>query len=128
MSDALTVGVVGGYGATGRVVVSELWKSTSWDIRIGGRNLAKARTLGAEFDGRVSAFQVDVLDSNSLEKFCSECSMVVNCAGPVSVLQDRAAQAAFHQRCHYIDAAGMTFVKERMLPHSREVAALDYRS
>jgi saccharopine dehydrogenase (NAD+, L-lysine forming) len=37
------------------------------------------------------------------------------------VLRDRVAQAAFRSRCHYVDAAGMSFVKERMLPHSREI-------
>lgn len=37
------------------------------------------------------------------------------------VLQDRVAQAAWRARSHYIDAAGMSIVKERMLPHSREM-------
>jgi hypothetical protein len=40
------------------------------------------------------------------------------------VLQDRVAQAAFRRNCHYIDFAGLTLVKERMLPHSREIADL----
>jgi saccharopine dehydrogenase (NAD+, L-lysine-forming) len=124
VTDDVTVGVVGGYGATGRVVVSELWKSSSWEIRIGGRDLAKAKAFAADFDQRVTAAQVDVLDSNSLENFCSQCSIVVNCAGPVMLLQDRVAQAAFHQHCHYVDAAGLTFVKEHLLQHSREIADL----
>ena len=40
------------------------------------------------------------------------------------LLQDRVAQAAFRKRSHYVDVAGMTFVKERMLPHAREIADL----
>jgi hypothetical protein len=40
------------------------------------------------------------------------------------VLQDRVAQAAFRGRCHYIDAAGMSLVRERMLPHSRVIEDL----
>lgn len=38
------------------------------------------------------------------------------------VLQDRVAQAAFRARCHYVDLAGMSFVKEGMLPHHQEIA------
>jgi hypothetical protein len=44
------------------------------------------------------------------------CSLIVNCAGPVSLLQDRVAQAALRARCHYVDLAGMSFVKERLCP------------
>jgi len=40
------------------------------------------------------------------------------------VLQDRVAQAAIRNRCHYVDAAGLLTVKERMLPRSREIARL----
>jgi saccharopine dehydrogenase (NAD+, L-lysine forming) len=104
--------------------VSELWKSCDGEILVGGRDLDKAKALAAEFDGRVAAAQVDVLDKHSLDDFCSRCSIVVNCAGPVMVLQDRVAQAAFSRRCHYIDAAGMSFVQERMLPHRREIEDL----
>lgn len=83
--------------------------------------MAKGKALAAEFDRRASAAHLDVLDAHSLDDFCSRCSIIVNCAGPVMVLQDRVAQAAFRRRCHYIDAAGMSFVKERMLSHSREI-------
>lgn len=117
-------GIVGGYGAAGRIVASELWKSCDGEVVIGGRDLEKAKVLAAEFDGRVSAAHVDVLDDRSLNDFCSQCSIIINCAGPVVVLQDRVAQAAFRKRCHYIDAAGMSFVKERMLPHRQEIEDL----
>jgi hypothetical protein len=122
MSQKVTFGVVGGYGATGRVVVSELWKSCNGEILIGGRDLANGSALAAEFDGRVSAVHLDALDSRSLDDFCSRSSIIVNCAAPVMVLQDRVAQAAFRAHCHYIDAAGLLVVKERMLPHSRDIA------
>src|SRR5262249_46319987 len=122
MSRTVTFGIIGGYGATGRVVVSELWKSCKGEILIGGRDLAKGTALARELGSRVSAAHLDVLDGRSLDDFCSQCSIIVNCAGPVMVLQDRVAQAAFRRRCHYIDIAGLTFVKERMLRHSRQIA------
>jgi hypothetical protein len=37
-------------------------------------------------------------------------------------LQDRVAQAAWRSRCHYVDLAGLMLVKERLLPHSKEIA------
>jgi len=117
-------GIVGGYGAAGRIVASELWKSCDGEIVIGGRDLEKAKGLASQFDNRVSAAPLDVLDAHSLDDFCSQCSIIVNCAGPVIALQDRVAQAAFSRRCHYVDAAGMSFVKERMLPHHREIEDL----
>jgi len=121
MSRTATFGIVGGYGATGRIVASELWKSCGGEILIGGREVARGRDFAAEFDGRASSVQLDVLDDRSLDDFCSRCSINVNCAGPVMVLQDRVAQAAFRSRSHYIDAAGMSLVKERMLPHRQEI-------
>lgn len=124
MSKAVTFGVVGGYGATGRAVVSELVKSGVGEILIGGRDLAKGNAAAAEFGGGISAVRLDVLAPRSLDEFCSRCSIIVNTAGPVIVLKDRIAQAAFHRHCHYIDAAGMAVVKERMLPHAEEIAAL----
>jgi saccharopine dehydrogenase-like NADP-dependent oxidoreductase len=124
MAEKATFGVVGGYGATGRVVVSELWKSSAGRILIGGRDPTKARALATEFDGRVSTALVDVMNRNSVDDFCRQCSIVVNCAGPVMVLQDRVAQAALRKQCHYVDAAGLKTVRECMLPRSREIVDL----
>lgn len=104
--------------------MSELWKSCHGEILIGGRDLAKGKALAAEFDSRVSAAHLDVLDARSLDDFCNQCSIIVNCGGPVMVLQDRVAQAAFRGHCHYINPGGLPVVKECMLPHSREIADL----
>jgi short subunit dehydrogenase-like uncharacterized protein len=125
MSRGVTFGIVGGYGAAGRIVASEIWKCCDGEILIGGRDLAKGKALAAEFDDRASAVHLDVLDARSLDDFCSRCSIIVNCAGPVMALQDRVAQAAIRGRCHYIDAAGMSVVKERMHAHIREIKDLE---
>lgn len=121
MNRPATIGIAGGYGATGKEVASQLSKSGEGEILIGGRDLAKGKALAAELGGRVSAAPLDVLDAQSLDAFCRRCSIVVNCAGPVKVLEDRVAQGAFRAQCHYIDAAGMSLVKERMLPHRGEI-------
>jgi len=58
MNRPITFGIIGGYGATGIVVASELRKSTDGEILIGGRQLEKAKALASQFDGRVSAAHV----------------------------------------------------------------------
>jgi hypothetical protein len=127
MSQSSRLGIVGGYGATGRVVVSELWKTCPGEIRIGGRDLARGQALAATFDGRVSAARLDVLDGPSLDRFCGECSVIVHCGGPVMQLQDRVAQAALRSRCHYVDLADLTVVKERMDPRAKDITDLGLR-
>jgi short subunit dehydrogenase-like uncharacterized protein len=127
MSEEIRFGVVGGYGATGRAVVSELLQSGGGEILVGGRNLAKGKELAAGLGARVSASQLDVLDAQSLDDFCGGCSIIINCGGPVSQLQDRVAQAAFRKRCNYVEVAGLSFVKERMISHSREIGDLGLR-
>jgi saccharopine dehydrogenase-like NADP-dependent oxidoreductase len=122
MNQKVTFGVIGGYGAIGRVVASELWKSCSGKVLICGRDRARSEALAAEFDGRVVAERVDVFDNDSLENFCRRCSVIVNTAAPVMVLRDRVAQAAFRANCHYVDAASLLIVKERMLLHSGQIA------
>src|SRR5215472_19249345 len=114
-----TFGIVGGYGATGKAVVAELLKSGDGELLIGGRDPAKLKSFTAELGSRVSAARVDALDEASLYEFCRRCSIIVNCAGPVILLQDRVAQAAFRQHCHYVDPAGMGVVRERLLPHNQ---------
>jgi hypothetical protein len=124
MNERISFGVVGGYGATGQAVVSELSKSGTDHILIGGPNLARGSALASKYDGQASATRVDVLDTSSVDEFCRQCSIVVNCAGPVKALRDRVAQAAFRQHCHYIDPAGMRFVAEGMRSKSDEIADL----
>lgn len=122
MNRRATFGVIGAYGATGRAVVTELLRATQDNILLGGRDSDKLKAYAAEFGSRVSPLGVDVQTPQSLDEFCRECSVVVNCGGPVTVLQDRVAQAALRRRCHYVDPAGIPFVRERLLPHQEEIA------
>jgi Saccharopine dehydrogenase NADP binding domain len=124
MSRSHAFGIVGGYGATGNAVVTALLKSCDGEILIGGRDLNKGMASAAKLGSKVSAVHLDVLDTRSLDEFCSRCLIIVNCAGPVILLRDRVAQAAFQSRSHYVDVAGLTFVKEGMLPHAEEAADL----
>lgn len=57
MSQTVTFGIVGGYGATGRVVVSELSRTCNANFLIGGRDLAKGKALAAEFERNDASFR-----------------------------------------------------------------------
>jgi saccharopine dehydrogenase (NAD+, L-lysine-forming) len=124
LNRTVNFGVVGGYGATGKAVVSELLKSGDGEVLLGGRDELKSKAAAAEFGSRASAARVDVLDAQSLDRFCIRCSLIINCAGPVKLLQDRVAQGALRARCHYVDPAGLSLVKERMLFYNQEIADL----
>ena len=121
MNRSATFGVIGGSGSTAKAVAKELRRSTDKQILIGGRNLANAEAVAANLGVAVSAIRVDIRDAQSLEDFCGRSSIVVNCAGPVYQLQDLVAQAALRTRSHYVDAAGLTFVREGMMPHQPEI-------
>src|SRR5215475_8440758 len=124
MRQPVIFGIVGGYGATGKIVAANLHKSTKAEIIIGGRDPVKAQAVAAEYDNRVSAVGLDALDDNSLDEFCGRCSIVINCRGPVKKLRDRVAQAALRKRCHYIDPAGMSVIKEGISDRDREITDL----
>ncbi len=122
MTRPVTFGVIGGYGGTGRAVVSHLWNSGQGEILVGGRDLTKTKAVAAEFDCRVSAAQVDALEPGTLNDFCSRCSVVINCAAPAIVVQDAVAQAALRNRAHYVDPGGFSLVKQRLLPSAAQIA------
>ncbi len=50
--------------------------------------------------------QLNVYDEASLAQFCSGCSVVLNTAGPSSLIGDRVARAADHAGADYVDAFG----------------------
>lgn len=97
------VGVLGGAGAVGRVAVDRLAASGA-PLRVGGRDVTRAQAV-ADAVG-ASAVQVDLFDDASLMAFCSDCAVVLNCAGPSYQVLDRVARAALAARAGYVDAAG----------------------
>jgi len=117
----MTFGVIGGCGASGRAVACELLRSEAGAVLLGGRDRGRLEAVAAELGGRVSIAPVDVLDAKSLDEFCSRSPVIINCAGPVMLLGDRVAQAAFRARCHYIDPAGMSVVKEGLALHEAAI-------
>ena len=123
MHRSATFGLVGGSGNTGIAIAEQLRRSIEKPIAIAARDFSKAQAVAAKLGGATSAAQIDVRNPQSLENFCARCDIVVNCAGPVCELQDRVAQAALTMGSHYVDVAGLTLVRERMLPHNDQLVA-----
>ncbi len=116
-----TYGIIGGYGAAGQVVTSELLRSTSAGILVGGRDAGKAEAFASNAGERILAQRVDIFEGASLEEFCGRCEVVVNCAGPGVEVADKVAQAALRQGCHYVDPGGYSLVLELMKTSQAEV-------
>lgn len=101
-----TVGIIGGYGRIGAFVVKELFETTNSHITVAGRDLEKAKNISESLGTRVSIRYVDVFQSDTLDTICQDCGIIINCAGPSTVILVRVANACLRHNCHYIDVGG----------------------
>lgn len=124
MDKVKNIGVIGGYGATGSIVVDELLKQTDSQIFVGGRNIEKAQLIHKEKGDRVIPKYVDIYDEKTLSEFCQDCGIIINCAGPGYHILDKVAQTAFKQKCHYIDTSGEEKVFHSLTSHQNEMKKL----
>lgn len=104
----MTIGILGGYGETGRHTVAHLLANTTHSILIGGRSEEAARSLSSGSGERVRMQKTDIFDPLSLDAFCESCDLVINCAGPSALIFDRVARAALGRGIHYIDPTANT--------------------
>lgn len=109
------IGVIGGYGAVGRAAVRQLRHDFPGLLRIGGRDLARARAVvGEDLEGLGEALAVDVYDPDALARFCAGCRVVVHAGGASYQVLDRVADAAFAAGADYVDAGGDEPLYERL--------------
>ncbi len=102
MIGAGCIGVLGGYGQVGRAAVAQLAAWGESPVIVGGRHPERA----VELPGAADIEQLDVNDPVPLARFCRRCHVVVNCAGPSSLLLDRVAKVAWRSGADYVDAGG----------------------
>ena len=98
-----TVGIVGGHGATGRVVARELLERTDARLLVGSRRLDRAGELAASLGARAAPRRVDVDDPRSVAELCAESDVVVNCAAPCSAVAAKVALPCADHGRHYVD-------------------------
>jgi saccharopine dehydrogenase-like NADP-dependent oxidoreductase len=108
-----TVLVLGGYGFFGRRISAALASTASLRVLIGGRDLARARTVARDIGLPVEhAVAVDAHATDLAENLRRlQVDVVVHTAGPFQGQDYSVARAAIEARCHYIDLAdGRQFV------------------
>jgi hypothetical protein len=115
---ARPIGIVGGHGAVGRVVARLLHLRGLGPLRIGGRHVEVARRFASPELSPAELMTVDVLDADSLARFCRGCRVVVNCAGPSYQILDRVARAALDVGAAYVDPGGDDPTFERLVTSS----------
>ena len=115
------IGIVGGYGRVGLETAQHLIKITNYDIVISGRSIKKADEAAANLGARVSGQMVDINDQSTLDVFCRRCDIVINCAGPSAVVQDRVALAAIRQSIHYVDPGGYNMLYKILEEKENEI-------
>lgn len=101
-----SIGIIGGYGSVGIVVAENLLGNSDLNVLICGRNGTKAKTCAAKLGERASWDETDIYDSDSLNRLCQKCDIVINCSGPSSKIFDRVAEACLRNSRHYVDPAG----------------------
>lgn len=102
-ADIKKIGVVGSTGKVGRIVCDEL--KDKYNIIKGSSNKDRVK------DGYV---YIDFNNEKSVDQFCRKCDIVVNCAGPTYIIQDKIAKFAHKNKAIYIDAFGGNVLEDKL--------------
>ncbi len=95
------IGVLGASGVVGQAVVNELIRKKVTGIIVGCRNIEKLQ----EFEG-MEKRKVDINNTEELKDFCSQCSVVINCAGVFTPDAGSIARVCLETNTHYVDVSG----------------------
>ncbi len=108
------IGIIGANGGVGKFVIQILQQKSSCLIRGGYKTTPPNYSIvGVEWK------YVDVLDKDLLYDFCRGCDIIVNCAGPMQMIQDKIAKVASEMNICYLDSYG-TEELQRRIAHSNE--------
>lgn len=96
--------VLGATGVVGRAAVRMLTRLGVTELRVGARGRVELDSAAMPPDAERCG--VDANDPQSLAEFCAGTRLVLNCAGPSYLLEDRVARAALSAGSHYVDVSG----------------------
>ncbi len=99
------IAVYGATGYTGRLVAAELARSGAAFV-LSGRNPEKLEALRAELGLEAAPRTARIDDPASLRDLLSDCSVVINCAGPFVLHGEPVLRAAVETSTHYLDTSG----------------------
>jgi len=109
MTDPM-IGIVGASGAVGGAALANLSSEGRYVLRAGYRSQPLHHTIAAD----VKQQQVNIDDEVSLARFCKNCSIVLNAAGPSCRIGDRVARAADEAGAHYVDTFGGALLVQQL--------------
>jgi len=116
-----TILILGGYGATGRLLAKHLLAQTSYKIVIAGRNLDKAQAFVDSLqDQRVTAAQVDATDSTSLKQALQRVDFLL-VAAPTTHHTEAVVRAALEAGVDYLDVQYSDLKLEALRAHEKEI-------
>lgn len=117
------IGVIGGNGSVGGLIVNYLLSELSdQHILISYRTSERVPTSISSTE-RTKYCHLDYNNENELKSFCSRCFVVINAAGPSSLMGNIIALQALNSECHYIDIGGYDSLMEQMKPYEDIVKA-----
>lgn len=102
----VVVGVLGASGSVGFEAVKNLFEHTDYKIFLGARNIDKMNKMFSWIGARGKVFKVDIFNQKELRAFCTNCDLIINCAGPSKKILDTICIASIKSNCHYVDVSG----------------------
>ena len=101
-----TIGILGGTGEIGKRVVKLL--ENQYELFVSYHSAKPPVTAQNQY------IQLDVDISDDLEAFCSQCSIIVNCAGASFVNGEKIARVAAKYHIPVVDPSGESFLEDRI--------------
>jgi saccharopine dehydrogenase-like protein len=116
-----TILILGGYGATGRLLVKHLIAETNHNLVIAGRNLEKAQAFVDSFHNqRLTATQVDATDFSSLKRALPGVDLLL-VAAPTTHHTETVVRAALDAGVDYLDVQYSERKLEALHAHEKEI-------
>lgn len=116
-----TILILGGYGATGRLLAQHLLEETDHKLILAGRNLDKAQAFADSLqDPRVIARQVNATDATSLKQALRGVNFLL-VAAPTTHHTGTVGRAALDAGVDYLDVQYSALKLEALRMHEREI-------
>ena len=116
-----TILILGGYGATGRLLAKHLLAQTKHQIIIAGRHLDKAQTfVDSLHDKRATARQVDATNIDSLKATLQDVDLIL-VAAPTTHHTATVVRAALDTGVDYLDVQYSDVKLEALRAHEKEI-------
>jgi len=116
-----TILILGGYGATGRLLAKHLLAQTRHKIIIAGRHVDKAQAFADSLHNeRATAGQVDAIDSASLKQALQRADLIL-VAAPTTHHTGMVLRAALDAGVDYLDVQYSDVKLEALRAHEKEI-------